>query len=785
MARGYDLTTVDGAALPQLLASREVCEAVLVNPEGIPGKIVYTLENFLTEPAELEKCVITGLSSGGPKEQKGLSVACETPSGVLQITEDSEYAVLEDLAAELGLGWEQNPDGSTWRVYLTPERDGAYLELGFDGDGRLTYLHIDTGLAVESYYEAHPPVQQPVVQAPAGQTIVGGTVVTGMSYRREALVEQMGGELELYWNGKTLRLPATVHEFKEQGFDLNSWAGSEAYTTIDAGIQKTAMLDNEYSDKGYMYVGVHNYTSTEQPVDGCWIADVEIFGVPNYRDLQLNWWTPGGQFFIHSGMTSDEIRQEAANNNVCVLPDDAVNSDWPEDMMLSVAEDGSLVQLVLFFDENGTLCDMSILMHHVYERYFEMYPEEAVPITVAASSAAASYDRRLMVDYLVGDVRLTWDEGVCALPMTFGEFKAQGYPVSEWQGISGGDPVAIAPGTWMTACTWKDNNPLNNGNGNVDLCVRNYSDVNLAPEDCIITNIGIWDIHGMDNMCLTWNSPNGEFKITNDMTEADIVDQAKQLNLRIIEDAVSGSEHITKSFMCAEVDSIEIVTFFEHDGSFHGIHVLADSRMDQYFADYPDHALPAKNGPDYRVEEVRAAMGIEINAAWDGYNVTLPMPVADYLAQGHQMQSMKFGEYANPFEGFNAIFQNSAGMETSMMYWLSNFTDEQLLQDHCLITEVQTSIEHSTENLVFTVKFPTGTMTLAAGMTKEQVDAEMERFGLVYTTFPNESVKKMELLSTEGRAFIDIDFDENGIVKYLRACVDTYCAEYYSIHGLS
>ncbi|MBQ6797979.1 MAG: hypothetical protein IJP11_01940, partial [Oscillospiraceae bacterium] len=562
--RGYKLESAGKDPLPSQLAAGATCDAVLVDPQGVRGQIVYTLQNFLNVPAPVEESVIVAVAIDDIAGQESLAVSCKSGGGELKVTRDTDLETLEQEAEALHLSLQKDPDADCWRVYLDPDGSGAYLEFRLGEDGETLDIYISTGHVVEEYYEAHPPVQ-----APAQQPHAGGTVVTGMSYDREALLEQMGGDMELYWNGHTMRLPASVLELKEQGFPLDNWSGEPMPQAIAAGIQKTAMIDNEYSDKGYMYIGVHNYTSTEQPVDGCWIADVEIFGVPNYRDLQLNWWTPGGQFYIYSGMTSDEIRQEAANNSVCIMPDEAINSDWPEDMMLSVAQDGSLVQLALFFDENGTLCDMSILMGHVYERYFEMYPEQAVPTEI---------------------------------------------------------------------------------------------------------------------------------------------------------------------------------------------------------------------GPDYRVEEVREAMGITVNAAWDGYNITLPLPAGDLIAQGYTMDCMLFRDVAEPYEGFNAMFMNSAGKESWMMYWLSNFTDRELPVEQCLITEVQVTIEESTKDLVVTVQLPQGTFRVAAGMTKDEVEVQMAALGLRYSDpEPNISTRKVELMDQEGQAFIDVDFNEEGIVKYLRAWVDGYCAKYYGL----
>jgi len=460
------------------------------------------------------------------------------------------------------------------------------------------------------------------------------------------------------------------------------------------------------------------------------------------------------------------------------MPDGAVNSDWPEDMMLSVAEDGSLVQLVLFFDENGTLCDMSILMHHVYERYFEMYPEEAIPQTVSvATGSVAGYDRNTMIEEIGGEITVTHNGVTTPFPISLGEMKARGYGITEFAGEV--LPDVVEPNGWHSFAFV--NSPFS------QCSLENYASEAISADYCMLTDALFSPWGEIPHMKLTWKTSRGELVATPGMYLADVEAQMGAAGLRWVPNDIESDQHTVRMMSVSENDSHANVIFFfiPETEQLDGIHVSIGGSMRSYFERHPEQAVPAEVGPDYRVEEVRADMGIEINAAWDGYNVTLPMPVADYLAQGHQMQSMKFGEYAAPFEGFNAIFQNSAGMETSMMYWISNFTNADLLQEHCLITEVQTSIERSTENLVFTVKFPTGTMTLAAGMTEEQVAAEMERFGLTYTTFPGESVKKIELLSTEGRAFIDIDFDENGVVKYLRACVDTYCDQYYSIHGLS
>jgi len=450
-------------------------------------------------------------------------------------------------------------------------------------------------------------------------------------------------------------------------------------------------------------------------------------------------------------------------------------------MMLSVAEDGSLIQLVLFFDEDGSLMDLTVLMGHVYERYFELHPEEATPVT--ESTEGISYERDLLVEYIGGDVRLTWDNGACALPMSYGEFLHQGYPISEWAGFSGGGPASLTPDSMATACIWRDNNAFGSGNGNVDIGVKNYADVDLEPEFCMISDLSIWDVHTYENVCLTWNAPNGEFQITNEMTEADIVDQANRLGLNVISDPVQSSEHITKKFTADTGNKIEIITFFEPDGKFHGIHIFADNGQKQYFEQYPMQALPMGNGPDYNVEQVRAAMGFEMNVSWGEYSVTLPMPTEQYLAQGYQMQTMQFDDMMDPFEGYNAAFYHAAGGTSSVNYFIMNYTGAQLRQAHSLIVELQSMVEYSTRDMTVTVTFPEGTMTVSAGMTQAEVEVELARFGLAFSApEPNISTRKVELMDQEGQAFIDVDFNEEGIVKYLRAWVDGFCAKYYGMN---
>jgi len=780
--QGYSLVSVSDSGLPQQLQPKETCEAVLIDEAGNSPKFVCTLQNFLTQPAAPEDCVIVGLSTDALTDMGHLTITCETPSGTLWVTDSTDLDSLEENMEELSLSWEKETDSGCWRVYLTAEQDGAYLEFRFDEDGFALEMHIFTGHVVEEYFEDNPPVQVPVQQEAVTAPPAGGTLVTGMPYNREALVEQMGGELELYWNGNTMRLPATGKEFKEQGLSLDNWTGTEYDTTIPAGIQKTAQIDNEASDSGFMYIGVHNYTADEQPVDGCWIADVEVWGVQHYTDLQFNWWTPGGQFYLHGGMTADEVRQEAANNGVCVLPDDAVNSDYAEDMMLSVAEDGSLLQLVLFFNEDGTMDGITILMGHVYERYFEMHPEEAIPQTVSvADGDGISYDRNAMIEEIGGEIIVTHDGITTPFPISLGEMKAQGYGVTSFENVL---PEVMEPNVM------KDFR-LVNPEGYApytQYAIENYASEAIPADFCMLTDALFSPWGDIPDMGLTWKTARGELTAAPGMYLEDVEAQMAACGLRWIPNDIESDQHTVRVMSMGEDDCYANVIFFfiPETEALDGIHVSIGGAMRSYFERHPEQALPAQNGPDYRVEEVRAAMGFEITGTWDGYSITLPMPAADYIAQGNTMQSMQFSEFAEPMEGFNAVFCNSAGMETAMMYWLSNFSDGQMRREHTLITEFQTTIEQSTDDLVVDVRFPDGTMTLSAGMTREEVEEQMAMFALTYSPEePGISTRKIELMEQEGQAFLDVDFDDNGVLMYVRAWVDGYCAKYYSQYGLS